>query len=77
LYQVFLRFVFHHTIRVFILQLNRNGNSQHPGALAMDRLNYTYRDGTNQLWSVQDGIAAGAYAGDIDNKGRVGRVMIN
>jgi hypothetical protein len=43
----------------------------------MDRLNYTYRDGTNQLWSVQDGIAAGAYAGDIDNKGRVGRVMIN
>jgi RHS repeat-associated protein len=35
----------------------------------MDRLNYTYRDGTNQLWSVQDGIAAGAYAGDIDNQG--------
>ena len=28
-----------------ILQLNRNGNSQHPGGLAMDRLNYTYRDG--------------------------------
>jgi hypothetical protein len=27
-----------------ILQLNRNGNSQHPGGLAMDRLNYTYRD---------------------------------
>ncbi len=27
-----------------ILQLNRNGNSQRPGALAMDRLNYTYRD---------------------------------
>ena len=52
-----------------ILQLNRNGNSQHPGGLAMDRLNYTYRDGTNQLWSVQDGIAAGAYAGDIDNQG--------
>jgi hypothetical protein len=35
----------------------------------MDRLNYTYRDGTNQFWSVQDGIIAGAYAGDIDNKG--------
>ena len=35
----------------------------------MDRLNYTYRDGTNQLWSVQDGIAAGAYTGDIDNQG--------
>ena len=52
-----------------ILQLNRNGNSQHPGGMAMDRLNYTYRDGTNQLWSVQDGIAAGAYAGDIDNQG--------
>ena len=52
-----------------ILQLNRNGNSQHPGGQAMDRLNYTYRDGTNQLWSVQDGIAAGAYAGDIDNQG--------
>jgi RHS repeat-associated protein len=52
-----------------ILQLNRNGNSQHPGGLAMDRLNYTYRDGTNQLWSVQDGIAVGAYAGDIDNQG--------
>jgi RHS repeat-associated protein len=52
-----------------ILQLNRNGNSQHPGGLAMDRLNYTYRDGTNQLWSVQDGIASGAYAGDIDNQG--------
>jgi len=43
----------------------------------MDRLNYTYRDGTNQLWIVQDGIAAGAYAGDIDNQGRVGRIMIN
>jgi hypothetical protein len=28
-----------------ILQLNRNGNSQDPGGLAMDRLNYTYRDG--------------------------------
>jgi len=54
--------------RVFILQLNRNGNSQHPGGLAMDRLNYTYRDGTHQLWSVQDGIAAGAYAGDINNQ---------
>jgi len=52
-----------------ILQLNRNGNSQHPGGLAMDRLTYTYRSGTNQLWSVQDGIAAGAYAGDIDNQG--------
>jgi|GEM_PF-1031666 len=52
-----------------MLQLNRNGNSQHPGGQAMDRLNYTYRDGTNQLWSVQDGIAAGAYAGDIDNQG--------
>jgi|GEM_PF-857185 len=37
----------------------------------MDRLNYTYRDGTNQLWSVQDGIASGAYAGDIDNQGGV------
>jgi hypothetical protein len=37
----------------------------------MDRLNYTYRDGTHQLWSVQDGIAAGAYAGDIDNQGGV------
>jgi RHS repeat-associated protein len=35
----------------------------------MDRLTYTYRSGTNQLWSVQDGIAAGAYAGDIDNQG--------
>ena len=35
----------------------------------MDRLSYTYRDGTNQLWSVQDGIASGAYAGDIDNQG--------
>jgi hypothetical protein len=52
-----------------ILQLNRNGNSQHPGGLAMDRLTYTYRSGTNQLWSVQDGIAAGAYAGDIDTQG--------
>lgn len=43
----------------------------------MHRLNYTYREGTHQLWSVQDGIAAGAYAEDIDNQGRVGRVMIN
>ena len=29
---------------MFTLQLNRNGNSQHPGGQAMDRLNYTYRD---------------------------------
>jgi hypothetical protein len=70
LYQAFIRSVFHLTLRVFILQLNRNGNSQHPGALAMDRLNFTYRDGTHQFWSVQDGITAGSYAGDIDNKGR-------
>ena len=28
-----------------ILQLNRNGNSQHPGGQAMDRLNFSYRDG--------------------------------
>ncbi len=28
-----------------ILQLNRNGHSHHPGDQAMDRLNYTFRDG--------------------------------
>ena len=32
-----------------ILQLNRNGHSQQAGGVAMDRLIYTYRSGTNQF----------------------------
>jgi hypothetical protein len=52
-----------------ILQLNRNGHSQQAGGVAMDRLTYTYRSGTNQLWSVQDAVASNAYTGDIDNQG--------
>jgi hypothetical protein len=32
-----------------ILQLNRNGHSQQAGGVAMDRLTYTYRSGTNQF----------------------------
>ncbi len=51
-----------------ILTYNRNGNTLAGKPLAMDKLNYIYKAGKNQLDYVKDSVASSNYDSDIDNQ---------
>lgn len=52
-----------------IVTYNRKGNTAVPGSpLEMDDLTYTYKQGTNQLTSINDKVSAANYDTDIDTQ---------